>query len=237
MSGLASGSIIAARFRDPAAFVSTEYLGKAGSERFVIDDFESNHELTLSSSGGIVTSTVSNLFEGPLKDRDGDFVFAPDRQMNGMTRGGRSFEDYYGVVFDWNTPAFYELELVGDLRDLSRGGCLTFRAAQGTRHPETDTLNGPVTFTVSLIDGDGTTSSIDIANYGAVTRPYPRSGEGIGAGWANEFTTFRIRLDDFTLANSGLDLTKVVAVRFDFGDGFGAPRGRLGFDDIQITRD
>jgi hypothetical protein len=83
----------------------------------------------------------------------------------------------------------------------------------------------------------GNTSSILTSLYGDVTRTYERTGSGIGAGWANEFSTLRLRLSDFAADGSGLDLSAVAAVRLEFGAGFGSVRGRLGLDDLEIVRD
>jgi hypothetical protein len=54
----------------------------------------------------------------------------------------------------------------------------------------------------------------------------------VGTGWANEFESVRIPLAAFTTDGNPLDLGALQAVRFGFGAGFGAPRGRIGLDDI-----
>ena len=97
-------------------------------------------------------------------------------------------------------------------------------------------LNGALTFTVTLRDGHGKTSSVNFASYGAITRPYQRTGLGDGAGWANEFSTVRLRLCDFENDGSGIDLADIVAVRLEFGAGHGAARGRIGIDDVELSR-
>ena len=60
---------------------------------------------------------------------------------------------------------------------------------------------------------------------------------GSGAGWGNEFEVFKIRLTDFTRNGSPLNLSNIVAVRFEFGPSHGDASGRLGMDDIQFTND
>ena len=132
--------------------------------------------------------------------------------------------------------ASYELEVVPSERDLSDDRILSFRAAQGTRHPETDALDAALSFTVTLVDERGGTSSIDFGRYGRITRTYRRPGSGAGAGWANEFTTVQLPLADFVADGSDLDLSAVSAIRFDFGDAFGSPRGRIALDDVMILR-
>ncbi len=48
------------------------------------------------------------------------------------------------------------------------------------------------------------------------------------------FETVRIRLTDFLTNGTGLDLTDIAAVRFDFGSMNGSVRGRIGFDALEI---
>ena len=56
-------------------------------------------------------------------------------------------------------------------------------------------------------------------------------------GWNNEFETIRIRLTDFLANGSGLDLTDMEAIRFEFGGASGSDVGRIGLDDIVLTND
>ena len=88
---------------------------------------------------------------------------------------------------------------------------------------------------MTLRDGSGATSSIDFGAYGGgLEEPYQRTGEGTGAGWANEFEVIRIRLTDFLRNETPLDMTDIVAVRFEFGAGFGDERGRVAIDDVEL---
>jgi hypothetical protein len=133
-------------------------------------------------------------------------------------------------------------------QDLSDDASLSFRAAQISRHPNTIAAFGDLTFDVVLVDGSGDSSRINIAAYGGgLEEPYQRGGPGgsffdCGAGppgWYAEFETVRIRLSDFLNNGSDVDLTNIVAVRFEFaapGSGT-SPVGRIGLDEIEITRD
>ena len=221
---------------DPAVVATTEYRQALATDDAVIDDYQGQPSNDVSSSGGAVSYTVSALAEGQLRDQDGSFVYSAAVPMNGMTRAQGNFDNSRGVVFEWDSSSYYELGVVPALRDFSQRAFLSFRACQGSRHPNTDAWNAPLTFTVTLRDGAGHTSSIDVGNYARVTRTYPRTGSGSGAGWANEFTTVRLRLTDFLTDGSGLDLTDVEAVRFEFGSGAGSDEGRLGLDDVELTR-
>ncbi len=216
--------------------VVVDLMYRAGeADRFVIDDYQTQASTGTSSSGGGVAFSVGDVDEGRADDSDTSFTTSSGT-MNGMTLGGPADETRV-VVFQWNADAFYELEIVPGARDLSDDEALMFRACQETRAADTIAELGDLTFTVSLRDGAGVTSRIDIGAYGGgIEEPYQRSGCGMGVGWANEFESIRIRLRDFLHNGSGLDLADVVAVRFDFGPSFGSARGRIGLDDVEITR-
>jgi hypothetical protein len=155
--------------------------------------------------------------------------------MNGMTRA-TSVDSTRGAVFDYSGPDFsMEFEILAGSGDVSAHEFISLRAAQGTRHPN-NSAAGDKTFTVTLIDGSGGQSSINIGAYrGGIEKTYARTGFGVGAGWQNEFETIRIRLSDFLRNGTVLDLTDLVAVRLEFGSDFGTIQGRLGLDDLEFT--
>jgi hypothetical protein len=222
--GVSTALIADLEYRDPADAV-------------IIDDFQTNSGVDLSSSGGAVVSTVSNTNEGLLNDANTSFSWLTSDPRNGMTRA-RTSDFTRGFLFDWTTPANIEWTIVPAQRNFSGQQFLSLRAAQGTRHPNTVALNGTATFTVTLVDGDGTTSSINIGAYkGGVQRPYLRTGFGTGAGWQNEFETIRIRLADFLTGGVDLDLANITAVRLSFGGSAGSAQGRLGIDDLMLNPD
>jgi hypothetical protein len=218
---------------DSTIVVST-YSEPSETGKYVIEDYQTGESLTLSSAGGEVTYNVSNLFEGRLDDNDDTFVWAPSDPMNGMTYGGDA-DTTRGAVFDWaiGQERFMQFEVpVGD-GDFRPFKYLSFRACQGTQHPETVAELGDLSFTVTLIDATGAESSMNIGAYGGgIEEVYQRAG-----GWQNEFETIRLRLTDFLNNGSDLNLSDVAAVRFDFGGSFGSSRGRLGFDDLEVTKD
>jgi hypothetical protein len=215
-----------------------EYNEGSEAMNFVVDDFQTPDSPDVSSSGGSVTYDVDNLFKGLLRDTDGVFTWNPSDPMNGMTEGGPS-DTTRGVVFDWDSvDRTISYEIVAGRRDVSAYKYLSFRAAQGTRHPLTDQALGGRTFTVTLRDANGRASSINVGAYGdGVRAPYQRMGcpASPGAGWANEFETIRARLTDFLTNGSGLDLTNLVSIDFRFGPSYGSNGGRLGLDDIEFT--
>jgi hypothetical protein len=226
---------------DPCVVVTLEYQNGAAAGNFVIDDYQTRPATTTSSSGGTVSFDVENLTEDRLDDNNHDFVSAAGDPFNGATQAGLSdpwpttrHDDSRGVVFDWTDAGrFMEWQVPAVSNDFTQFRCLSFRGAQGTRHPNTVAVLGDLTFTVTLRDGNGVTSSINIGAFGGgLEEPYQRGG-----GWHNEMETVRIRTTDFLNNASGLNLANIVAVRFNFGPAFGSSRGRIVLDDLMLTND
>ncbi len=230
---------------DPCIQVSHEYLDASPNttsnpqQTIIIDDYQSQFVSATSSSGSSVTFTVQNLTEGLLNDMNSDFSWTPADPFNGATQGGTSggrTDDERGVVFDWTgTNLFYEWEIPIGERDFTDNLFLSFRGAQGTRHPNTLAVLGDLTFSVTLRDGQAipATSSISIGAFGGgFEQPYQRS-----SGWHNEMETIRIRLSDFLNNGSGLDMTDIIAIRLNVGPAHGSPEGRIVIDDLMLTND
>lgn len=210
------------------------------ARRVAIDDFQSQPATSTSSSGGLVTFDVTNLVEGRFDDANTTFVDNSGDVMNGMTFSGGASDTSSGLVFDWNgADRSLAFEVVPALRDLTQWSFLSFRACQATRHPNTTAVLGDLVFSVRVRDGAGLSSTISIGAYGGgIEEPYQRTACGSpGAGWANEFETVRLRVEDFARNGSGVNLADVVAVEFLFGPSYGATRGRLGFDDVELIRE
>lgn len=202
----------------------------------VIDDFQTGTGVGTSSSGGTVLFDVSNAVEGLMNDNNTSFTWLTSDAWNGMTRG-RTSDSQRGVVFDFQNPASLTFAVVPGLADFSQAKYLSVRAAQGTRHPRTVALAGTLTFSVTMSDAKGTSSTIHIGAYGGgAGRPYQRTGFGTGAGWQNEFEVIRIRLEDFLAGGTGLDLTSIASVRLSFGAGAGSAQGRVAIDDLFLDR-
>ncbi|NLG41716.1 MAG: hypothetical protein GX547_00580, partial [Phycisphaerae bacterium] len=218
---------------NPCYVVSNEY--RNGYERAIafIDDYETQPSTALSSSGGSVTYNVTNLAEGRLDDNNSSFAWSASDPFNGATQDGAD-DQGRGVVFDWNgADRFYEWAVVPSLRDFSAWKYLGVRGAQGTQHPYTLATNGILTFTITLRDVDGNTSSISSGAYGGgFGMPYNRQG-----GWHNEMRRIRIRITDFLMNGSSLDLSNIVAVRLDFGPSWGTPQGRIVIDEMMLDKD
>ena len=218
---------------DPCIVVTNEYRNGADDGNFFIDDYQTEESLYTSSSGGAVSFSVDNLTEGYWDDLNSDFTWTSSDPFNGTTHAS-SGDTSRGAVFDWNgAEAYYEWEVIPSQRDFSDDLYLSFRAAQGTRHPYTLAELDDLTFSVTLRDGAGTSSSINIGAYGGgLEQPYQRSG-----GWHNDVEVIRIRPADFLTNGSGLDLTDIEAVRFDCGPFWGSPEGRIVVDELMLTND
>ncbi len=203
----------------------------------IVDDFQSEPDLSRSSSGAGVHCQADSPVEGLLVDGNLDFYWSEDDPMNGMTEVGqgllpvRDADDSRGVVFSWSpeTPASIEWEIPVDRRDLREMDSFAFRACQRSHHIETVRNGGPLSFTVSLRDRQGQTARLSTAPYGQIHPPYERAG-----GWANEFVTLRIPLADFRAVEPTLELGELAGVRFEFGSESGCERGALGIDDLEF---
>jgi hypothetical protein len=208
----------------------------APEQKLVIDDFQSRPPTTVSSSTGAVVYDVDNLVEGRLDDSNGDFTDNAD-PMNGMTQA-EAGDASTGITFGWsNANRSLEFELTPPLRDLRSWRALSFRACQQTRHPSTVATLGDLVFDVGLVDSHGNTAVLGIGAWGGgVEEPYQRTGCGTGAGWANEFETTHVALSDLVRTTPALDLSDVVAIRFQFGPSHGAAVGRIGLDDVEFVR-
>lgn len=213
--------------------VSHEYRNGSPVGNFMIDDYQTQPNTGISSSGGQVTFDVENLTEGRLDDNNSDFTWNAADPFNGATQADAT-DSSRGVVFDWtNQDHFYEWEVVSGQRDFSSFLYLSVRGAQGTQHPNTLAVLGDLTFSITLRDGGGTSRTINIGAFGGgLEQPYQRSG-----GWHNEMETIRIRLTDFLNNGSGLNLMDIVAVRLDVGPSWGSAEGRIVVDEIMVTND
>ena len=207
---------------------------------FIIDDYQTQPGTGVSSSGAAVTFDVENLTEDRLDDNNSNFTWNASDPFNGATQASAS-DSSRGVVFDWTDQnRFYEWEVVLGQRDFTDNPYdftdnlyLSLRGAQGTQHPNTLAVLGDLTFSVTLRDTVGTSSTINIGAFGGgLEQPYQRSG-----GWHNEMETIRIRITDFLNNGSGLDLSDIEAIRLNVGPSWGSDRGRIVVDELMLTND
>jgi hypothetical protein len=223
---------------DRCVVVDLMFVPGPERQRFVIDDFQSEAALERSSAGGAVRASpglLPTLAEGRLDDANASFTASLVDRMNGMTLAGPG-DSAAGLVLEWNgSDEWLSFELPRGQRDLRAFRTLSFRAAQSTRDEITVAELGDLDFTVELHDEARRSSSIRIGVYGGgVEEPYQRGGCGSGNGWANEFESVRIPLEDFRRDGRALDLGRVVGLTFLLGPRHGSPAGRLGLDEILL---
>ena len=214
-------------------FRETSEVGK-----LVIDDFQTNLDTDLASSGMAVSFDVDDLSEGRFDDADTSFTDTPLDPFNGFTFG-RASDVSRGIVFNYDAA---DRQLVfsttTDTEDWSSYDLLSFRASQATRHPLTDAFDEDQVFEVRLVDQAGNSSVISIGAFGAgLEELYPRTSCGSGTGWAAEMETFRLRLADFLVDGTNVDLETIDRLEFLFGPSHGTPSGRIGMDDIELVRE
>lgn len=212
--------------------VNLEYRD-APEERFVIDDFQSNPDMDLASSGAIVASDLVFMEEGRLQDLDLMLAFSPQDTFNGMTRANGVVDQPMGLVLTWDDPRTLEWQLAGGEQDVREFDFLSFRAAATTRHPLTVLALADLVFDVTLEDRWGNQSSIRISAFGGgVEEPYQRGG-----GWSNEFEVQRLRVQDFISDDVNLDLSRVAIIRIEFARPGASTEGAIGIDDLEFTRE
>ncbi len=215
---------------DPCVVVNLDYTQDL-DERLVVDDFQTNTEVDLSSSGTVVSTDLVSLEEGRLQDLDSSLVYNPSDPFNGMSRAGGNLDQYLGIVFSWDDPRFLQWDLEGSALDVRSYDFVAFRAAAIARHPLTVAELGDIVFDVTLVDRWGNTSTVRTGAYGGgVEEPYQRGG-----GWSNDFEAHRIRLTDFVADGRNLDLTRLAAIRLEFAQPGASTQGAIGIDDLEFT--
>ncbi len=221
----------------PTTILVKEFVVPATSNPIVIDNFQTQSSTTLSSSGGAVSATVANISEALARDTDGTFTWSTGNPHNGSVRDTAS-DTQRMIAWDWTSPQSMEWAVLPTLSDVSEHAYIEVRVGQGSRHPNSVTLNGGATFSVVLRDGAGIEARVSSNGSGeAVNRPYQRTGSGTGAGWQTELRTIRLRLRDFQALGSGLNLRTIAAVRLEVGGTSGSSIGRFILDDLQFTKE
>lgn len=231
--------------------VNLMFKDGAASGKYVIDDFQDQSFVSpnLATSGASVTFTMPSFVEGRCDDANNNFSNFVSDPFNGFTFDefdgvGDLRSDSFASVFSFDGSSDYEMTY--DLASAANPPnfpdfrYLSFRAAQGSRHPLTAAVLEDMTFSVALEDANGNRSWIEIGSYGGgIEEPYQRGNGspncGTGNGWNSEFETVRIRLTDFLNNGSSLNLGNVRKVIFGFGPSFGSSVGRLALDEIELT--
>ncbi|MEM7646345.1 MAG: hypothetical protein AAF203_05505 [Pseudomonadota bacterium] len=208
--------------------IANEYRAhRMASKLFIVDDFQKEVELTKASHGAVVSSNLNNMTESTLQD--GNSSFSSLDSLNGLTRYIDQVEPPIGAVFDWQGADYFLKYTLPQATNIEGLNALSFRAAQISRDPLNKLIAGSIHFSVVLIDGQGQKAEMSTQDFGEITYPYAREG-----GWAAEFNTIRLPLDDFLKINPNLDLKSVEKVHFQFGSNHGSESGRIALDDIEF---
>ena len=185
-----------------------------------IDDFEGAHTPTsweTSTIGGTVTR--SGLASTPQEDLLAEIVPGSPH----ATAGLRAAWDPSGGALQWAVPA--------GQRDVSGFAALSLRIGQ-VIETAANPLGQAQDLRVTLTDGGGNSRSIRTSKFGEL--PYPEVQQYAG-NMMSQMRTIRIPLHAYTIRCLGMaavDLTDVVAVRFDFIE---TPTGDVSIDSIQFT--
>ncbi|NRD61767.1 hypothetical protein HRD49_08360 [Corallococcus exiguus] len=207
--------------------------------RAVLDDYESNPDVTLSSIGAPVASTLATLVEDTLLDSNPLLETEP---------ANRFFQATRGALFSWSGAGSYEQTLPAGQRDLRMAQSLNFRAAQVPRHPLT-VAGAPLSFRVELEDGMGRVESMSLGGFGSVPSIYnariwdePRylddgSDNPMRAlldTTSAAFKTFRLPIKGFAGSASDIDLGNIMKVRIRLAGVGEASQGSVALDDLEI---
>jgi len=229
---------LGAPISNPCVVVDLQYRQSDAEGRYVIDDFQSQANPAVASTGEPVSFSVDAVSEGLFDDQNGNFT-GGSGPFNGFTES-RASDFSSGLVFEFSGGA--EQSITFSLAEAARNArvwdVLTFRACQATRDGLTIAELADVTFGVTLIDHMGRQATMNLGTFGGgIEEPYQRANCGQGAGWGNEFETIRLPLREFEADGAEIDLSNLAAVRLRFGPALGSAQGRLGFDDLAFTLD
>ncbi len=218
---------------DEDDLVATSWRNANTAGDGVLDDFQTEYDTNISSTGAAVECDADGLVEGRLKDGDQLMGWSDGDPFNGMTHNATRGDDARGAVFSWTAGSApsWAVAVPAALADTSPWSVVSFAVTQRSRHPLTTSWGWAIAFGVTLVDADGAEATVDFADQALVPTPYARLGLGAGRGWANEFVTVRIPLADFR----GVDLHNLARLRLDLGEAHGAPEGALGLDSVEFA--
>ncbi len=176
----------------------------------VLDDFE-NSNVALNTLGGAA------LFPGSLSATEasvGTCSFHPS--SNGTAR------------ISWTAAGdIYESQLPIGQRDVSAYSHLTFRVTQMHDNGVLNPINQEQNLIVRLVDGGGNYRKVLTVDFRDIPYPYQR----YSSTYPCQMKSVRIPLRNFTMNNSGVDLTDIVRVEIEF-----PATGKIAIDDLQFTK-
>jgi hypothetical protein len=160
--------------------VSGEYQEKTSLDISMIDDFQTNENTELASSGTVVTNDLSSINEVLMSDLNGSFEWDGTQTSNGFCRA-RFDDDPKCAVIEWNNENdFWNFEMTNNLSNWSEYEYLQFRACQMSRHPNNLALNDDIYFSVKIEDANGNEAMLSSEISGPIRKIYPKSNGGYG---------------------------------------------------------
>lgn len=219
----------ASRFRppsvDPAIPIHGQIRGSAAASGIhAVDDFETQPDESVSSSGQAVSAAILDLQEVHFRD---DLGLA-----------GRFAQRTRGALIGWSDAgAILEHTVAPEHRDFTAARAVSVRIAQQPGASETTALAGDMSVTITLVDEDGAASSVQTG----VSTPIPDVYPSIATDYftLDTFVTTiavmkTLRFDPlwFVADGSGIDLTRIDTIRFEF---LPSATGRVGFDDLDVV--
>ncbi len=199
-------------------------------ERKAIDNFEQlpqneNQNTVL----GQVTAPGFTLFEEKLLNN------SDSEYPSGFTKDTQFFHDALGLKLSWTSGQTYTTNIPVGHRDASMYTHLSFRVAKRVYDvPPPLVPSTPINLFVNVEDGTGNTGEWDQRTdlFDEIPHPYARYCGSYCSDVFNQaqMTGVRIPLRNFTMCNSGVDLTDIVKITIRT-EGM----GEIGIDDIEFT--
>lgn len=190
--------------------------------RIAVDDFEQRpNDVTQNSLTGAVTGPAFTLLDEFHLNSSGTDYSAPPPLP---TKDSQFYHDTLGLKLTWVGPATYETVLPGGL-DVSGFTHLTLRVAKKVTGAPT---TGPdVNLFVNIEDGLMNTAmwGLRTDQFDRIPHPFERSSSSNQA----LLTGVRIPLQNFTMNNSGVDLTDIRKITIGTEGS-----GTIGIDDIEF---
>ena len=220
LQGIAAYKEISTGRLRPAAMTNQHvYWTYQDGERMAVDNFEQQPaNAGQNTLGGAVTGSGFTTFQERLLNHDSsDYPGAVPADF-------QFYHDTLGMKLAWSAPQTYSTILPGGL-DVTTFSHLTFRVAK--RVPSSGP-GSPLNLLVNVEDGAGKTLSWPLRTdqFDPIPHPYERSG-----GPQALLTGVRIPLRNFTMNNSGIDLSDLVKVTIQTE---GA--GEIGLDDVEFGK-
>jgi hypothetical protein len=217
------------RFRPPgvapAVPIHGQYRPSVAADRIalVVDDFESETDPLVSSSGEDVVATGAALEETALSDTYGTATRFAQR-----TRG---------AIVGWTGEgALFEETVAEDSRDFTVLRAISVRVAQEPMVANTTDLDADLSVTVTLLDLDGQASRIQSDVLMQIPDVYPSTGYDYFtferfASTVAVFKTVRIDPLAFVADGAAIDLTRIAKIRIELEPSI---PGQIGLDDVDL---